>query len=76
MEEIKIHIEKVDDAPLLIHLESSMGISTIIDKVIKPHGNREEFVLLQVKMDFKKADMDNKTTKKGTNHVRKSQKKI
>lgn len=33
-------------------------------------------VLLQVKMDFKKADMDNKTTKKGTNHVRKTQKKI
>lgn len=41
MEEIKIHIEKVDDVPLLIHLESSMGISTIIDEVIKPHGNRE-----------------------------------
>lgn len=41
MEEIKIHIEKVDDVPLLIHLASSMGISTIIDEVIKPHGNRE-----------------------------------
>ncbi len=35
----KGHIERVDDLPLLHGLLKQMGIQSIIDSVIKPHGN-------------------------------------
>jgi transposase len=39
--EAKVYTEKVDDVPLLLHLESEMGIGTIINEVVLRHGNRE-----------------------------------
>jgi hypothetical protein len=41
MEKVKVETEKVDDVPLILHIESEMGIATIINEVIKPHPNRK-----------------------------------
>lgn len=41
MEEVKVKTEKVDDVPLILHIESEMGIGKIINEVIKPHPNRK-----------------------------------
>lgn len=41
MENVKVKTEKVDDVPLILHIESEMGIGTIINEVIKPHPNRK-----------------------------------
>jgi transposase len=39
MAKVKIHTERVDDIPLLIHQQQKMGIPEVLDKVIHPHGN-------------------------------------
>ena len=40
MAEIEIEIERVDDIPLLIAQQAKMGIPSILDEVIKTHGDR------------------------------------
>lgn len=38
--EVEIQTERVDDIPLLVQQQVVMGIPTIIDRVIRPNGNR------------------------------------
>lgn len=40
MTEVNIYTERVDDIPLLMHLQSQMGIPAVLNRVITPHGNR------------------------------------
>src|SRR5712692_3338475 len=40
MTEVQIHTEHIGDIPLLMHMQSKMGIGAVINEVIKPHGNR------------------------------------
>jgi len=40
MTEIKIHSERVDELPLLLHLQSQMGIPAVLNELIAVHGNR------------------------------------
>jgi len=40
MTELNIYTERVDDIPLLMHLQSQMGIPAMLNRVITPHGNR------------------------------------
>jgi len=37
---ISIQSERIDDIPLLLHVQKQMGIQSVIDDVITPHGNR------------------------------------
>jgi len=41
MAEVEIYTERVDDVPLLVHQQQRMGIPSVVDEVIQPHGNRE-----------------------------------
>jgi len=41
MAEVEIRTERVDDVPLLLHQQQKMGIPDVLNKVIRPHGNRE-----------------------------------
>lgn len=41
MTEAEIYTERVDDLPLLVHQQRRMGIPTVLDEVIQPHGNRK-----------------------------------
>lgn len=41
MEKIKVESERIDDVPLLLNVQSQMGIGQVISEVIKPHGNRK-----------------------------------
>jgi transposase len=41
MAEMKIHTERIDDVPLLMHQQREMGIPQVLDEVIYPHGNRQ-----------------------------------
>lgn len=41
MAEVRIHTERIDDMPLLVHQQQKMGIPAVLDEVIHPHGNRE-----------------------------------
>lgn len=41
MAEVEIHTERIDDIPLLVHLQHKMGIPEVLDSVIHPHGNRQ-----------------------------------
>lgn len=41
MAEVEIYTERVDDVPLLVHQQQRMGIPSVLDEVIPPHGNRE-----------------------------------
>ena len=34
-----IHIERIDDVPLLLRLRKEMGLAEVIDAYLKPHGN-------------------------------------
>ena len=38
--EIEIRTERIDDIPLLLHIESKMGIGVIVNEVMKPPMNR------------------------------------
>lgn len=40
MTEVNIYTERVDDIPLLMHLQSQMGIPAVLNRVVTPHGNR------------------------------------
>lgn len=40
MTEIKIHSERVDELPLLLHLQGQMGIPAVLNELIAVHGNR------------------------------------
>lgn len=39
--EVRIETERIDDIPLLVQQQAAMGIPTIIDEVIRSHGNRQ-----------------------------------
>ena len=39
--EVRIHTERIDDLPLLVHQQRRMGIPEVVDEVIHPHGNRQ-----------------------------------
>ena len=39
-EPISIRNERVDDIPLLLHVQQEMGICEVIDDILMPHGNR------------------------------------
>lgn len=41
MTEVEIQTERIDDLPLLVAQQQTMGIPDIIDAVIEPHGNRQ-----------------------------------
>lgn len=41
MEQIKVETERIDDVPLLLNVQSQMGIGVVINEVIKPHANRK-----------------------------------
>lgn len=41
MTEVKIYSERVDDIPLLMHLQSQMGIPAVLNEALSAHGNRE-----------------------------------
>lgn len=41
MEQLKVESERIDDVPLLLNIQSQMGIGQVISEVIKPHGNRK-----------------------------------
>ncbi|MBI2567819.1 MAG: hypothetical protein HYV63_12380 [Candidatus Schekmanbacteria bacterium] len=38
--ELDIRAERVDDIPLLIHLQDRMGLPSVVDRALVPHGNR------------------------------------
>lgn len=38
---MEIQTERIDDVPLLIQQQQTMGIATIIDQIIHPNGNRQ-----------------------------------
>lgn len=40
MTEVKIHSERVDDLPLLLHLQGQMGIPAVLNELLAVHGNR------------------------------------
>ena len=40
MTETQIHTEHIGDIPLLMHMQSKMGIGVEINEVLTPHGNR------------------------------------
>ena len=37
----KIYTERIDDIPLLVSQQEKMGIPEVLDRVIRPHGNRQ-----------------------------------
>ena len=39
--EAKIYTERIDDIPLLVSQQEKMGIPEVLDRVIRPHGNRQ-----------------------------------
>ena len=39
--EVRVHTERIDDVPLLVHQQRKMGIPEVVDEVIHPHGNRQ-----------------------------------
>jgi transposase len=41
MAEVEVCTERVADVPLLVHQQRRMGIPTVLDEVIEPHGNRK-----------------------------------
>ena len=40
MTEVRIHSERVDDLPLLLHLQGQMGIPAVLNELLPVHGNR------------------------------------
>ena len=40
MTEVKIYSERVDDIPLLMHLQGQMGIPAVLNEALSGHGNR------------------------------------
>src|SRR5438132_11820275 len=40
MPEVKIHSERVDDLPLLLHLQGQLGIPAVLNELLAVHGNR------------------------------------
>lgn len=40
MTEVKIYTERMDDLPLLLHLQSQMGLPALLNELMAVHGNR------------------------------------
>lgn len=48
MTALEIHIERVDDIPLLMAQQHKMGIPQVLDQIIHSHGNRQGLSIGQV----------------------------